>query len=399
MRPYRLLRWAIQELISAPGEDWDGETTKQEPAGGEEENGSYPNDYLPARVLNWVFNLTHQWQEHFANAQILNWHPAWGQTAAGVAGLLNATTTGQLCRGKDAAWCPYVGSDLTGAFYVVSGASSADRVHTSHDGVTWGIANSGTTGTDMDAVCCADDADKVMAVGGAGVVLKGFSGVWTTNTIASCNALVKCAYSRLASNRFFALGKDGSNNSKVWYSTDAATWTGVALTGAGTQNARYWAASTSQDLLVIVDDGATEKGWKSTDNGTSWTAIASFTLTGTVRGLTYNAALDAFILLTSSTVYYSEDAVTWTSMGSAPFDTADDSLMYGNGVLVCAERAAPFQYAFSVDGATWQKSSSVPRTAAAAVGITAMAYGHDRWIALAERSSTSCDAAYGMRAE
>ena len=256
-------------------------------------------------------------------------------------------------------------------------------------------------------------AATLVAGGSRGWVAVGPTAVWTSQN--GRDWLIQPALPQLAGDKITTLTATGSGflaagtnvpggdaakaSPVVWLSANGTTWQRLGGTqlglaaGAGRALGITAAAANGGVILLAgtVAGAVTGSGvWRSTDNGTSWTAVTVPAAGGASPAIAGLAPLKTgFVAVRAApegpagggAVYTSADGATWRLTGSVR--TADDSPLTlgpvggGPGGAVITGQARGLEIAFlSQDGSTWAGTDPVGTAAAEQVdGVTVTATG------------------------
>ena len=223
--------------------------------------------------------------------------------------------------------------------WVALGNSGA--FYQSTDGLTWTAGSTvGSSSVDWLGVCWSTSAGKFVAVGVSGNVATSTNGTsWTTTTSYSDTWTSVCWSATLG--KFYAAG-----TGYVYYSSDAASWTRVAVSSGS----NYIAWSSDLGTLVSVRD----YGGRYSTDGTTWTSFSYSPLTG-VKAVTWSPTLGLFVTVgTGGVKIASPDGITWTNRSTGSED------LYG-----ITEKAGPLvavgtfgTIRTSTDGTSWTTRTS-----------------------------------------
>jgi len=324
--------WGEDGPYPAGGDAWSGTVRRVQPSAAQRAAGWTPGGQMPAQWHNWEQGGYGDWLDYLADVGILNWQP-WVYYRTSVAGVINAwSVSGSL---------NYSGHKLEpGALpfwfsranaWVIVGAD-ADGIYYWHKDppVTLQLSTGGTFrvsfGVGADDVLLMFSGD----VGNGADELKYSRSdpddidTWTHATLPGTVSSLSVA-NCVIYNQGRAIVMGGRNgDNKAWTSDDkGTTWTERAINtadNAGDHPAHV--AANGSLLYACLHDVASVNGgddlYKSTDNGTTWSKIASvgFDL---MRGIVYMPSLGVWVVRTDTTIEYSADpgGGSWTSVAFA----------------------------------------------------------------------------------
>lgn len=220
-------------------------------------------------------------------------------------------------------------------------------------GSSW-IAGTTTLGTgDLNGVALGTASDATvnyLAVGANGAMYKGPEGVSQGLTGMVWSALTPLANinfhaASYAFSKFIAVGAASNGaSSNVYYSSDMASWTGVATTGSTGLNAL---ASNGTTLLAVGDGG---KAFSSTD-GISWNVVNTG-VGSNLYGVAYSSLAGWVVVGAGGTLLTSTDLLSWHSptSGAVSVDLRGVAVTSGNVLVAVGAGGTVLR---SSDGAAW----------------------------------------------
>lgn len=376
---------------------YDGEASIVEPPAGpvndnspEFANGFKPGAGVPVEVVNERFQALGQWISYFREGEFRNW-----QYLQNLASGSPAAT-----KGEAIVWCaPHAEGGITIGQWLVAGYdATVSGALRSTDGKAW--ANDGPIGASAvspDDIDARPDSNQVIAVSLGGVYFRrNTSEVWSGTTIAGQTFYQRIHWSASLGLWLMGTRQSVDTKAKICTSSDGSSWTERTLPGANATTITKWIAS-GNGKAVAIDDGATPKQWYST-NGTSWTEYSGFSaaITGAVRGLTYNAALGYFYLLTASRTYRSTDGQSWSDLGAhnaTPVNRANCFCSHGKALVSADSSADTIMY--SLDGGVTWKHAAFAQTGTKQ-NITGIASNGRQLAVVAYRAADTADVAVGF---
>lgn len=200
----------------------------------------------------------------------------------------------------------------------------------------------------------------------ASVVLSSPDGnIWTPRTLpATIN------WRAPVSNGAVALITQGASTTSYATSTDGIVWTArssfpsSASWGVTAFNGRFYASAGS--TIYYSNDGLT------------WNVTSGLPSAG-VNTLAFALGGSTWLALSSSgTAYTSTDGISWTSrtISSQTWETA----LYGNNLFMALQGSVSTNYATSPDGVTWTSRTLPAAPGTYAANKSWMAYGNSTWV-------------------
>lgn len=220
-------------------------------------------------------------------------------------------------------------------------------------GNTW-IAGTSLLGTgDMHGIALGTASDTTvnyLAVGTGGAMYKGPEGVsqsltgmvWSTLTPV---ANIDFNAASFVLGKYIAVGAPtNSATNNVYYSSDLATWSGVATPIGASLNAL---ASNGTTVLAVGDGG---KAFSSGD-GSNWTQVTTG-VTSNLYGVAYSSTVGWVVVGSGGTVLTSTDLLTWHAPASGAVSADLRSVAISSGNVFVAVGAGGIAIR-SVNGADW----------------------------------------------
>ncbi len=252
---------------------------------------------------------------------------------------------------------------------------------TSPDGVTW-TANSATTTHNWNSVT-HNGSNRFVAVGGRtdsstldGAMYSDDGVSWTVATTPH-----DVGYSSVAYGNGTYVAVSATTNAPVGQlvmtSLDGSIWTART---AAEQHLWRDVAFGNGVFVAITDRDVTNQVMRSTDNGVSWTAVASPATRKGWQSVTYGAGKFVAVAITGTgqrVMTSDDDGQTWT-LRDTPADNNWYSVSYGNGLFVAVADSGTDLVMTSPDGITWTAHPAAGQNLW--FGVT---YGDGRFVAVA----------------
>lgn len=182
---------------------------------------------------------------------------------------------------------------------------------------------------------------------------------WTPRTSGTTQALNDVTHD---GTRWIVVGNSGVSLT----STDGITWTLVTTASSGN-----WSRIASSGSTLVATTSTTPFAWRSTNGGSSWSAVSTTLATG---GQVIYAG-SQFLLTSTSSLWTSSDGNTWTLQTDGTTDTYSNFAYSGTAYATASNSATSNAAIVSSDGVTWSTktfaSVTYPATAGGDGGIGA----------------------------
>jgi len=249
---------------------------------------------------------------------------------------------------------------------------------TSPDGVSW-TANTANTTHGWIGVT-HNGSNQFVAVGTNttglfdGAMYSADGVTWTTATTPHQVGYTSVAYGNAT---YVAVAQTGTAAEQVMTSSNGSDWT--AKTAAEAQAWKDVAYGNGVFVAVTNDVLVTNQVMRSTDNGASWTAVASPATKKGWYSVTYGNGVFVATAISGTrqrVMTSADDGQTWT-LRDTPEDNNWYSVSYGNGLFVAVADSGTDRVMTSPDGITW-----TARPAAANQIWFGLTYGDGRFVAV-----------------
>lgn len=286
------------------------------------------------------------------------------------------TSSGQLTTFTDSTSVPATlgrGRILASSDTIAMTVSQTGGAAVTSDGSTWtSVANLpafNPSGVNIVWSGLAHGAGTWVAVAG-GVNQPSTQVAYSTNNGTSWTSI-----NPLTSRRWLSLGYANghfvaTDSATAAYSTDGISWTVGANTITASNGSIYYVGDGLNAWYAIRGIGGSAiRVQSSTNNGATWSTATETVVSGGMAGSTHSRwgnGVFVVILEGSTTVWTSNDAVTWTATANALGTDTNavrfNSLVFAKGYFIATtSQFASFTYNiwFSSNGTTWTRATTV----------------------------------------
>jgi hypothetical protein len=265
-----------------------------------------------------------------------------------------------------ASLAPYIATSSDGTTWTLALSPQFSRVL--WDGTQWLGYNGSVLYTSSDLVnwtqqatissgfvAIAHSGGTYVAVGVLGAIRTSTDLVnWTSRTSGTAQQLDDVIHD---GTRWVAVGANGVSLT----STNSVDWTLVTTASSGN-----WSRVASSGSVLVATSTATPYAWRSTNNGASWTAVAT-TLTTTFFGAVIYAG-GQWVIAGGSDVWTSSDGNTWTQRTDGTADSYSSIAYSGTTYFISSSSNNANAGISSTNGTSWTARTFTTYTAAGEAG-------------------------------
>lgn len=250
-----------------------------------------------------------------------------------------------------------IGSTFGAGVFVASGASNTLR--NTSDGISWAASSGPATGLNQRGVFFNN---KFLLGTNGFYALTSSDGLsFSLSSVSTSAAFVHASATR-------AVGVEPGGGGGLWYTSDAATFSGNAGPG-------YTLNSVLVDDPYVFVGGSVGFGglWRTTDF-TSWSTVAHGFSSGTIVGIAKGSGVHV-ILNSAGLVRRSTDGgVSYVAVAGVTLSNTPNTLKFLNGIFIATAQSGRIHYSADA-GLTWQ-------TVDTGLGATAndVSFGNGRFL-------------------